>query len=79
MTARPYVLLSVTMSVDGYIDDMRDARLMLSNDEDFDRVDEVRHRQRLVVELQAERPAGVRSLERPAHASRRDVVADPAS
>ncbi len=42
MTARPYVLLSVTMSVDGYIDDMRDARLMLSNDEDFDRVDEVR-------------------------------------
>ncbi|HEX5348937.1 MAG TPA: dihydrofolate reductase family protein [Pseudonocardiaceae bacterium] len=42
MTARPYVLLSVAMSVDGYIDDMRDARLMLSNDEDFDRVDEVR-------------------------------------
>jgi 5-amino-6-(5-phosphoribosylamino)uracil reductase len=30
------------MSVDGYIDDMRDARLMLSNDEDVDRVDEVR-------------------------------------
>jgi 5-amino-6-(5-phosphoribosylamino)uracil reductase len=30
------------MSADGYIDDMRDARLMLSNDEDFDRVDEVR-------------------------------------
>ena len=42
MTARPYVLLSVAMSVDGYIDDMRDARLMLSNDEDVDRVDEVR-------------------------------------
>jgi 5-amino-6-(5-phosphoribosylamino)uracil reductase len=30
------------MSVDGYIDDMRDGRLLLSNDEDFDRVDEVR-------------------------------------
>lgn len=30
------------MSIDGYIDDMRDARLMLSNEEDFDRVDEVR-------------------------------------
>jgi len=30
------------MSVDGYIDDMRDARLMLSNEEDFDRIDEVR-------------------------------------
>jgi 5-amino-6-(5-phosphoribosylamino)uracil reductase len=42
VTGRPYVLLSVAMSVDGYIDDMRDARLMLSNDEDFDRVDEVR-------------------------------------
>ena len=42
MTGRPYVLLSVAMSVDGYIDDMRDARLMLSNDEDVDRVDEVR-------------------------------------
>ncbi|MGH3765750.1 MAG: RibD family protein [Pseudonocardiaceae bacterium] len=42
MTSRPHVLLSVAMSVDGYIDDVRDARLMLSNDEDLDRVDEVR-------------------------------------
>lgn len=42
MTPRPYVLLSVAMSVDGYIDDASDARLMLSNEEDFDRVDEVR-------------------------------------
>ncbi len=42
MTARPYVLLSVAMSVDGYIDDENDARLILSNDEDFDRIDEVR-------------------------------------
>ena len=42
MTARPYVLLSVAMSVDGYIDDRNDARLMLSNEEDFDRVDGVR-------------------------------------
>lgn len=38
----PYVLLSVAMSVDGYIDDTSDARLMLSNEEDFDRVDEIR-------------------------------------
>jgi 5-amino-6-(5-phosphoribosylamino)uracil reductase len=30
------------MSVDGYIDDIRDDRLMLSNNADFDRVDEVR-------------------------------------
>lgn len=42
MTERPYVLLSVAASVDGYIDDNTDERLLLSNDEDFDRVDEVR-------------------------------------
>ncbi|MGH3889752.1 MAG: RibD family protein, partial [Pseudonocardiaceae bacterium] len=42
MTPRPHVLVSVAMSIDGYIDDMNDARLMLSNEEDFDRVDEVR-------------------------------------
>ncbi|MGH3927329.1 MAG: RibD family protein [Pseudonocardiaceae bacterium] len=42
MTARPHVSLSVAMSIDGYIDDMNDAWLMLSNEEDFDRVDEVR-------------------------------------
>jgi 5-amino-6-(5-phosphoribosylamino)uracil reductase len=40
--ARPHVLLSVAMSIDGYIDDMHDTRLMLSNGEDLDRVDEVR-------------------------------------
>ncbi|SNQ49790.1 2,5-diamino-6-ribosylamino-4(3H)-pyrimidinone 5'-phosphate reductase (fragment) [Frankia canadensis] len=42
MTDRPYVLLSCAMSVDGYIDDATSARLLLSNDEDFDRVDEAR-------------------------------------
>ncbi|MEU0091834.1 dihydrofolate reductase family protein [Kribbella sp. NPDC006257] len=42
MSDRPYVLLSVAASVDGYIDDNTDQRLLLSNDEDFDRVDEVR-------------------------------------
>ncbi|HEY2665341.1 MAG TPA: dihydrofolate reductase family protein [Actinomycetota bacterium] len=42
MSKRPYVLLSCAASIDGYIDDTRDARLMLSNDADFDRVDEVR-------------------------------------
>jgi 5-amino-6-(5-phosphoribosylamino)uracil reductase len=42
VTSRPYVLISVATSIDGYIDDMRDARLLLSNQEDFDRVDEVR-------------------------------------
>jgi 5-amino-6-(5-phosphoribosylamino)uracil reductase len=41
-TTRPYVLLSVTTSVDGYLDDTSADRLLLSNAEDFDRVDEVR-------------------------------------
>ena len=39
---RPYILLSVATSLDGYIDDTTSDRLLLSNDEDFDRVDEVR-------------------------------------
>jgi 5-amino-6-(5-phosphoribosylamino)uracil reductase len=39
---RPYVLLSCAMSIDGYIDDAGDARLLLSNEADFDRVDAVR-------------------------------------
>ncbi|WP_378735568.1 RibD family protein [Nocardia brasiliensis] len=39
---RPYVLLSVAVSVDGYIDDTTPERLLLSNAADFDRVDEVR-------------------------------------
>ena len=42
MTQRPYVLLSVAMSVDGCIDDATGTRLILSNDADLDRVDEVR-------------------------------------
>jgi 5-amino-6-(5-phosphoribosylamino)uracil reductase len=42
MTERPYVLLSCATSIDGYIDDATGQRLVLSNDEDFDRVDEVR-------------------------------------
>ena len=42
MAERPYVLLSVAASIDGYIDDNTDQRLLLSNDEDFDRVDEER-------------------------------------
>lgn len=42
MAERPYVLLSVATSVDGHIDDMSSQRLLLSNAEDFDRVDQVR-------------------------------------
>ncbi|MFD0884067.1 RibD family protein, partial [Streptosporangium algeriense] len=40
--ARPFVLSSVAVSLDGYIDDATSERLLLSNDEDFDRVDAVR-------------------------------------
>jgi 5-amino-6-(5-phosphoribosylamino)uracil reductase len=39
---RPYVLLSCGMSIDGYMDNATDTRLLLSNDADFDRVDSVR-------------------------------------
>lgn len=44
MTDRPDVLLSCAMSVDGYIDDASDQRLLLSNDADFDRFDAERAR-----------------------------------
>jgi 5-amino-6-(5-phosphoribosylamino)uracil reductase len=39
---RPYVLLSCATSIDGYLDDATDRRLLLSNDADLDRVDAVR-------------------------------------
>jgi 5-amino-6-(5-phosphoribosylamino)uracil reductase len=42
MTDRPYTLLSCGMSMDGYLDGATEQRLLLSNDADFDRVDEVR-------------------------------------
>jgi 5-amino-6-(5-phosphoribosylamino)uracil reductase len=39
---RPYTVLSCSMSIDGYIDDAAEERLLLSDDADFDRVDAVR-------------------------------------
>ena len=42
MSARPYVTLSCAMSIDGYLDDDRPQRLVLSNAADLDRVDGVR-------------------------------------
>lgn len=39
---RPHVLLSVAVSLDGYIDDPARRRFPLSNADDFDRVDQVR-------------------------------------
>jgi 5-amino-6-(5-phosphoribosylamino)uracil reductase len=42
MADRPYTLLSCGMSIDGYLGSATEARLALSNDADFDRVDAVR-------------------------------------
>ena len=42
MPDRPYTLLSCGMSIDGYLGNAAPRRLELSNDADFDRVDEVR-------------------------------------
>lgn len=42
MSDRPYVLLKCAMSLDGYIDTAGPDRLILSNEEDLDRVDAVR-------------------------------------
>ena len=42
MPPRPYVLLSCATSADGYLDDARPQRLILSGPADLDRVDEVR-------------------------------------
>jgi 5-amino-6-(5-phosphoribosylamino)uracil reductase len=42
MGERPYTLLSCSMSIDGFIDGTTESRLLLSNDLDFDRVDDVR-------------------------------------
>ena len=42
MADRPYILLSCGISIDGYLDNASEHRLMLSNDADLDRVDEVR-------------------------------------
>jgi len=42
MTEHPYTLLSCSISMDGYLDDAREQRLVLSNDADLDRVDGVR-------------------------------------
>lgn len=39
---RPHVVLSVAVSLDGYIDDTIPERLYLSNDRDFDGVDQLR-------------------------------------
>lgn len=42
--ARPWVLLSAAVSLDGYLDDATTSRLVLSNTDDFDRVRRLRGR-----------------------------------
>lgn len=42
MAERPYTLISCSMSLDGYLGGATEERLLLSNDADFDRIDEVR-------------------------------------
>ena len=42
MADRPYTLLSCSVSLDGYLDNASKHRLLLSNDADLDRVDDVR-------------------------------------
>lgn len=42
MADRPYTLLSCSMSLDGYLGGATEERLLLSNEADFDRIDEVR-------------------------------------
>lgn len=42
MDKRPYILLSCGMSIDGYLNGATEERLLLSNADDFDRVDGVR-------------------------------------
>ena len=42
MPDRPYTILSCSISLDGYLDGATPERLVLSNEADLDRVDEVR-------------------------------------
>ena len=42
LTGRPYTVLNCCMSLDGYLDDSSEQRLVLSGPADLDRVDELR-------------------------------------
>ena len=41
MDKKPYVIMKCAMSIDGYLDDASDTRLILSHPEDFDKVIDV--------------------------------------
>lgn len=49
MTENPYVTVSCAISLDGYLDTAHPPRLALSNAADFDRVDEVRARNDVIL------------------------------
>src|SRR5258706_7103170 len=42
LTTRPYILMNCAVSLDGYLDDASNQRLVLSGPEDLERVDSVR-------------------------------------
>ncbi|GAB3746345.1 dihydrofolate reductase family protein [Microlunatus parietis] len=82
MTDRPYVTLSCAVSLDGRLDDTSPARLLLSNPEDFDRVDAVRARHDAILvganTVRRDRPRlMIRSPERRAARERRGLPVDP--
>jgi 5-amino-6-(5-phosphoribosylamino)uracil reductase len=81
VTERPYVLLSAAMSADGYIDDASGTRLVLSDETDLDRVDELRAASdAILVGAQTVRADDPRLLVRsPARRQRRLELGRPAS
>lgn len=78
---RPYVLLSAAMSADGYIDNAGSERLVLSDEADLDRVDELRAGcDAILVGAQTIRADNPRLLVRsPARRARRRDLGLPAS
>jgi 5-amino-6-(5-phosphoribosylamino)uracil reductase len=75
MAERPYTLLSCSMSIDGFIDGTTESRLLLSNDLDFDRVDEERARvDAILVGATTVRNDNPRLLVRDAHRRRERVA-----
>lgn len=78
----PYVLLSCSLSLDGYLDNASRRRLVLSNSADLDRVDEVRASCDAILvgasTLRADNPRLlVRSPERRARRTARGLPANP--
>lgn len=78
----PYTLLSCSMTLDGYLDDASEQRLLLSNGADFDRVDEVRAQSDAIMvgarTIRRDNPRLlVRSAERRAARAARGLPASP--